>query len=480
MRSRTLLMAAIAFISITPSAQADPTAPCVAIPILDDACESWVSTGSHSNLEVGGPIAVSDDLVVSAATLYGEDGFGDWLVTARNTEGEILWGMQLDGGDGVHDFPYSLQISPEADRVFVTGILNNDWKHGELGVVALNAATGAEIWRQQHVGLLGGMTYGRSIAVTPDGAAIVVTGSGHNDEFTDASYETLALSSQDGSRLWDRAFHPGPASAYSVAIPATGDVAYVTGIAGVGYGGDYEIATIAHDLADGSHRWVSRFDGGRPIDGGQAVSVSPDASRVFVAGWSETGPRTNLRVRSAFTVLAIDAATGTQEWVSRTEGTSPGLTVAHSVSVSPDGSTLLVAGHQQGDVPELDFDLIVKAFDAATGEVRWSDRERIPGMLSEIVGLGPVADISPDGSRAYVVGSVRPVGPSNFGEDPSQAVTLAYELASGDRAWTARFNLTPGDASTTARVAVSDAVFVSGTASSPVAGVHAFVARYEL
>ena len=74
----------------------------------------------------------------------------------------------------------------------------------------------------------------------------------------------------------------GTIYAYSVAVSPTGGTVYVTGGSGDGY------ATIAYNAVTGAQLWVKRYDGipnyaGQPPEA-LSVAVSPTTGTVFVTG----------------------------------------------------------------------------------------------------------------------------------------------------------------------------------------------------
>ena len=62
---------------------------------------------------------------------------------------------------------------------------------------------------------------------------------------------------------------------------------YVTGETDNGPTGGYNYGTISYEASTGRQLWIRRYDGpGRDNDIGLAVAISPDGSKVFVAGGS--------------------------------------------------------------------------------------------------------------------------------------------------------------------------------------------------
>jgi len=131
--------------------------------------------------------------------------------------------------------------------VFVTGYTTGATV-GQVNyaTVAYNAATGAQLWVKQYIGpALGGIgTQAYSVAVSPTGSAVYVTG----ESGSDTTYATVAYSAATGAQLWLKHYTgngPDGSGAQAVAVsPATGTV-FVTGFSsGSGTGNDY--ATVAY------------------------------------------------------------------------------------------------------------------------------------------------------------------------------------------------------------------------------------------
>src|SRR6266568_2533368 len=115
----------------------------------------------------------------------------------------------------------------------------------------------------------------------------------------------------------------------TVAVLASpdGSTAYVTGLSGTDTGLAH-IVTVAYNAATGTRRWVARYHG-LGVSGPTSVAISPDGSRLFVAGFT-TPPGSALPTR--FAVVAYNASTGAMLWAQHpfSNGT------ATSVTVSPD------------------------------------------------------------------------------------------------------------------------------------------------
>src|SRR5206468_10324660 len=130
--------------------------------------------------------------------------------------------------------------------------------------------------------------------------------------------------------------YDGPASdfdhASSVAVSPDGSKVFVTGWSNGSTGFDY--ATVAYDAETGDQLWATRYDGpDHASDSALDIKVSPDGSRVFVTGYSyATSTQTD------YATIAYDAGSGTGLWTSRYNGPANGDDYAFALDVSPDGS----------------------------------------------------------------------------------------------------------------------------------------------
>jgi DNA-binding beta-propeller fold protein YncE len=109
--------------------------------------------------------------------------------------------------------------------------------------------------------------------------------------------------------------------------------------------GSEDFSTVAYDAATGKTRWAEAYNGpADDTDLGGAVAVSPDGSTVFVAGLS-TGSTT----RGDYATLAYETSTGAMLWVQRYNGVvTHGGDSPADLAVSPDGSAVFVTGTSEG------------------------------------------------------------------------------------------------------------------------------------
>jgi hypothetical protein len=215
-------------------------------------------------------------------------------------------------------------------------------------------APGARLWVGRYSGAGNGEDEGLSVAVSPDGARVFVTGMSWGGT-SGYDYATVAYSAATGARLWAQRYN-GPGNrddgAGSVAVSPGGTRVFVTGTSpGAGSGSDY--ATVAYSAATGTRLWVRRYNGpGNGEDHASSVAVSPGGTRVFVTGSSQ-GARSVFALDYA--TVAYNAATGTRLWAQRYNGPGNSYDVATSLAVSPCGTRVFVTGISVGRATGFDY-----------------------------------------------------------------------------------------------------------------------------
>src|SRR6266567_3263147 len=170
-----------------------------------------------------------------------------------------------------------------------------------------------------------------------------------------------------GAKLWVQRYNgPGNGSdgATSVAVSPDGGTVFVTGTSGGASNSDF--ATVAYRAADGTQLWAARFNG--PGDGNfaAAVSVARDGTKVFVTGTSFR----NGGESSGMATVVYDASDGAQLWVARLN--SPFGNTGASAIVSPGGNRVFVTGNVQNKVGNAEYGTV--AYNATTGARLWARR----------------------------------------------------------------------------------------------------------
>ena len=176
----------------------------------------------------------------------------------------------------------------------MTGTSQGASSHKDYATLAYSAATGAQLWVKRYNGPANGDDDVSSLAVSPGSTRVFVTGTSQGSG-SGRDYATLAYSAATGAQLWVQRYN-GPANrgdtASSVAVSPGGTRVLVTGTS---WGGTslYDYATVAYSAVTGARLWVQRYNGpGNRDDEAFSLAVSPGGTRVFVTGFSFDGPAT--------------------------------------------------------------------------------------------------------------------------------------------------------------------------------------------
>jgi WD40 repeat protein len=242
-----------------------------------------------------------------------------------------------------------------------------------------------------------------SLAVSGDASKVIVTGDSSGGA-VGSDYATIAYDARTSSRLWLMRYD-GPGHGDDVAsaltISPNGSTVFVTGHSQGPHSG-VDLATLAYDATTGARLWVSRYDQRRLNDNANSIAVSPDGSKVFVAGDSEA-----ISLAPDFATVAYQAEGGVQSWLYVYGNAS----VAKSVGVTPDGSRVVVTG-----VGSSGFATV--AHDAATGLPIWV-RGFNPGNHRSSAAAALAVD--PGGSNVFVTGW------ADGGQTSLDFATVAYQ-----------------------------------------------------
>src|SRR5215475_14405928 len=314
---------------------------------------------------VCGLVAAVAGVAVSAA------GAGGARASLSPGPGSQLWVARYHGPSNTGDAS-SVAVSPDGGRVFVTGVSQGSTSGLDYATVAYNAATGARLWVTRYSGPGNGYDTASSVAVSPGGRTVFVTGESQGST-SGLDYATVAYNAATGARLWVTRYNgpgDGEDGAKSVAVSPGGGVVFVTGYSqGTAAASGLDYATVAYNAATGARLWVTRYDGpGNGRDFAHALAVSPGGGTVFVTGQSKAG------AQGDYATVAYNAATGAQLWAALYHGPATGQDAAFSVAVSPGGGAVYVTGASKATASGLDYEYATVAYNAATGAQRWAAR----------------------------------------------------------------------------------------------------------
>lgn len=316
----------------------------------------------------------SDDDAVAVLARNGATGALTFVAQARDGIGGVT-GMRV---------PTAVAVSPDGAHVYVTS-------REDDGVVVFARAGGAGTLTpaavvRDGVGGVDGLDHASSVAVSPDGASVYVTGA-HDDAVAafarDAGTGALTFVglARDGVGGVS-----GIARPTAVAVSPDGASVYVAGGAADGVG------VFARDPGTGALTFVAAAfysDGGRGVDRPQSLVVAPDGLDVYVAGHDDDG----------IVTLRRDPADGTLAFagIVRASGVLGGLRGAFAVAATPDGRYVFGAAENDHTVSTLRRDV-------ANGALRFVEVQRDGRLgVDGLRGAGAVA-VSPDGAHLYAVG----------------------------------------------------------------------------
>jgi hypothetical protein len=278
-------------------------------------------------------------------------------VAYEASTGAKLWVKRYNGppGNG-YDSARSAAVSPDGSTVFVTGSsARNHSGIPDYATVAYDSS-GHQLWVGRYNGPGNGGDAASSVAASPDGTDVFVTGISDGGSPTGNDYATVAYDSS-GHQLWVSRYNDpsnGSDQANSIAASPDGAEVFVTGFTctsdcGFGGGGTDDYATVAYD-SSGHQLWVGPYNGpGNGRDSASSVAVSPDGTEVFVTGDSagSNGP-------DDYATVAYDYS-GDQLWVGRYNGPGNSYDFALFVAVSPDNAEVFVTGESTGSNSSDDY-----------------------------------------------------------------------------------------------------------------------------
>ena len=416
-------------------------------------------TGNSTDDATSVAVSPGGGMVFVTGSSPGTTSFQDYATVGYNTAtGAQAWVSRYNGPDNGVDEASSVAVSPDGKTVFVTGY-SYGTTAGEVdyATVAYSAATGAQLWVERYISpsLQG---FATSVAVSPGGKAVFVTGYSGSQTTGGYDYATVAYSTVTGAQLWVKRYNGPAGDDFAHSMTVSGNTVFVTG-SSIGTNNGYDYATVAYNATTGAQLWIKRYNGASGGSrGANSVAASPDGKTVFVTGSSYAGSSTDYD----YVTVAYNAATGAQLWAKRYTGPGSGDDQAYSVAASPDGKSVFVTGYSSGTtVGEVGYATV--GYNAATGAQLWV--KQYAGPASGGIGTQAYSvAASPDGSTVYVTGE--------SGNDSTYA-TVAYTAATGAQVWVKRYTGNGPSGSAAQAVAVSPAtgtVFVTGYSSGSGSG----------
>jgi hypothetical protein len=254
-------------------------------------------------------------------------------------------------------------VSPDGRTVFMTGgsYTTAAATGRDFVTIAYNARTGARRWLSRYNGPVNQGDTAHALTVAPDGHEVFVTGPSHGGRRTGVDYATVAYNAATGAQLWARRYN-GPGNSTdepeSIAVSPGGRQVYVTGHSAGTRSSHQDYATVAYRATTGTQLWVSRYNGPASLDDfASSVAAGPGGRDVFVTGFSD-----GTTSGTDYATVAYRAATGAQLWATRYNGTGNSQDFGSSVAAGPGGAVFVTGGSTTGTGPGGCYDYATIAY----------------------------------------------------------------------------------------------------------------------
>ena len=336
--------------------------------------QMWASQyRGPGDIAIPAAVAVSPDggTVFVTGSSEGNRTNRDFATVAYDaTTGQQLWVRRYNGPGNAGDDPAAIAADPNGKSVFVTGYSQGAGTNRDYTTIAYDAATGKQLWISRYNNpRRNGFDAASALAISPDGRRLYVTGDSIGRS-SNSDYATIAYAAASGRQVWVARYN-GHANkiddARSVAVSPDGSKVFVTG-SSWGRTSLYDYATVAYQAATGDPLWTRRY-GGPSVDAAIAVVASPRRNAVYVTGSTYTG-----RTHRDITTIGYKATTGAPLWV-RTFDANHKDDIPASLAVSPNGASVIVAGSSAaGTTPAQSYRFLVVAYGEISGTRLWSTR----------------------------------------------------------------------------------------------------------
>ncbi|QDU69668.1 PQQ-binding-like beta-propeller repeat protein [Engelhardtia mirabilis] len=369
-------------------------------------------------------------LVTVGSSFVPAEGLGMGVRCREIANGNPPWSTIIQAQGAAADRPDALVIDPQTGDPFSLGMLFGGAK-AVAKIVRIERASGATLWSYvDDPGTVSGGTFlaGR---LSADGHTLYALGYDGEDVLA------VALDAHTGALLWRRTID-GPAGrkdrGRDLLLSADGQTLF--GLATVDSstivvnpGEEEAMLTLALDAASGADLWSAVHDPTTEDEKGLRLVLSPDGSKLFSLGTRDT--LVGAPLQDDIEVAAYDAASGAFLWAG---GYSAGAVPISSWNdkplagrVSDDGARLAIVGASDGSCCD-DGRAALWVVDTTNGALILRTLAPLPGEDFE----PRAAAFTPDGSRAVAVGNVG----SSLGTG-----AVAIDIASGLAPWASTYPL---------------------------------------
>lgn len=315
--------------------------------------QQWASRYTNT---AGGTDEAWDVGVDNAGNVFvtgSSDGAGTNSAAATvcyNLAGVQQFANRFEGAGGGIDAGYSIYVDAVTGDSYVAGYTFQSTANDFNYLTVKYNLAGVQQWATQYNSPDANYDEARAITVDASGN-VYVTGYTQTLVLTNFDYGTVKYNSA-GVQQWAMRYN-GTGNDYdranAIALDASGNV-YVTGKS-VGAGSSAEDAfTIKYDNA-GVSQWTARYNGpSNGYDEGKAIAVDA-AGNVYITGYSFTSGANN-----DYLTIKYDPS-GTQEWLTRYNGTGNNADQAAAIAVDGIGN-VFITGLSRGSGSNEDYETI--------------------------------------------------------------------------------------------------------------------------
>jgi WD40 repeat protein len=254
---------------------------------------AWIRRYGDIYDDVATSLAVDPDGTTVFVTGYSTSSRGrgiDYATVAYGTgAGVRRWVMRYTRPFFGNDRASDVGVSLDGATVFVTGsseATSEGYETTDYATLAYEASTGTRLWTKRYNGPGDGADRANALAVSSTEASIFVTGS--DTSSTPGEDIATVAYTYNGVKLWVKR-HVAPdirAEANDIGVTPDGAAVVVTGHTfGSTTGSDY--VTVAYTTSSGAKLWSKRYNGPADADDeAVGLAIQPDGSAVFVTGYS--------------------------------------------------------------------------------------------------------------------------------------------------------------------------------------------------
>jgi outer membrane protein assembly factor BamB len=290
----------------------------------------WTAGGLSAGTDSAGQAArMAVDAWGNVAVVSGPSGGRDLAVTSHTANGLFRWRSTVSPTSGTFTGDWVV-AAPNGDFLAVGHSVNSSGNPIQSTLVRFDM-NGALLWRvDPAVGFL--PTVGR-LVVDADGNAYLAL-SGRGSGMFVQKYDP------SGTLLWSQQDLTGSGYALASSLALSPDGADVVVTGGISGGASWN--TIAYDAATGARKWQATA-----AEGTTAKDVVLDGKRVYVTGQGATGAGTPA-LKYFLTVVAYERATGKRLWRTDRKPADGSDAFGLRMAMAPDGSLAVTGQTNRG------------------------------------------------------------------------------------------------------------------------------------